>query len=159
MPGVDRRRSSGRGRNRSPLHPSSRQMKRTKYSGDQIDPPMVKIPGVVGHVDSYLDVSVMLKKDLRAIMYGYGDDTKPLQESVDLVGDITAEYITNLLLNSKFQAANLKRDKVTERDLMFQVRKDGRKFHRVMQLLNLNEELKEARKAFQQDDLDFVLFD
>eukprot|EP01024_Parvocaulis_polyphysoides_P034606 TRINITY_DN3065_c0_g1_i1.p1 TRINITY_DN3065_c0_g1~~TRINITY_DN3065_c0_g1_i1.p1 ORF type:complete len:160 (-),score=20.37 TRINITY_DN3065_c0_g1_i1:371-850(-) len=159
MGGVDRRRSSVRGaRNKSPLCSSSKQLKRSKNCGEHIDAPTIKIPGVVGHVDSYLDVSAMLKKDLRAIMYGYGDDTKPLQESVDLVGDITAEYITNLLLNSKFQAGNLKRDKVTERDLMFQVRKDGRKFHRVMQLLNLNEELKEARKAFQQDDLDFVFF-
>jgi len=41
-----------------------------------------------------------------------------------------------------------KTGRVQVEDIMFHVKKDARKYARVKDLLNMNEELKKARKAF-----------
>lgn len=45
-----------------------------------------------------------------------------------------------------------KRGKLNTEDLLFLVRKDNKKYTRVVELLRMNEELKKARKAFDVDD-------
>ncbi|KAL3702300.1 hypothetical protein R1sor_020322 [Riccia sorocarpa] len=89
-------------------------------------------------------------KDLRLMMYGFGDDPDPLPETVQLVEDILLEYITEMI--HKAQEVASKRGKLTTEDIMFLVRKDSRKFARVKELLAMNEELKKARKAFEVDE-------
>eukprot|EP01025_Chloroclados_australasicus_P065303 TRINITY_DN8907_c1_g1_i1.p1 TRINITY_DN8907_c1_g1~~TRINITY_DN8907_c1_g1_i1.p1 ORF type:complete len:142 (-),score=16.60 TRINITY_DN8907_c1_g1_i1:17-415(-) len=61
-------------------------------------------PPVPQDIDKTLDIAQLFRKDLRAMMYGFGDDPVPLQESVELVGDIVSEYITTLLLKAKANA-------------------------------------------------------
>ncbi|KAL2649316.1 hypothetical protein R1flu_017444 [Riccia fluitans] len=89
-------------------------------------------------------------KDLRLMMYGFGDDPDPLPETVQLVEDILLDYITEMI--HKAQEVASKRGKLTTEDIMFLVRKDSRKFARVKELLAMNEELKKARKAFEVDE-------
>eukprot|EP00249_Psilotum_nudum_P004463 c17983_g1_i1 orf=303-758(-) len=89
-------------------------------------------------------------RDLRYMMYGFGDDPDPLPETVSLVEDILIEYITDMVHKSHDIAS--RRGKLTTEDLMFLVRKDSRKFARVKELLAMNEELKRARKAFEVDE-------
>ena len=45
-----------------------------------------------------------------------------------------------------------KRGKIHTEDLLFLVRKDTKKYTRVVELLRMNEELKKARKAFDVDE-------
>ncbi|BBM98656.1 transcription initiation factor TFIID subunit 13 [Marchantia polymorpha subsp. ruderalis] len=92
----------------------------------------------------------IFSKDLRLMMYGFGDDPDPLPETVLLVEDILLEYITEMV--HKAQDVASKRGKLTTEDIMFLVRKDSRKFARVKELLAMNEELKRARKAFEVDE-------
>ncbi|KAG6546983.1 hypothetical protein Mapa_011599 [Marchantia paleacea] len=92
----------------------------------------------------------IFSKDLRLMMYGFGDDPDPLPETVLLVEDILLEYITEMI--HKAQDVASKRGKLTTEDIMFLVRKDSRKFARVKELLAMNEELKRARKAFEVDE-------
>ncbi|KAH7446720.1 hypothetical protein KP509_01G070500 [Ceratopteris richardii] len=92
----------------------------------------------------------LFTKELRIMMYGFGDDPDPLPETVSLVEDIMVDYVTEMV--HKAQDIASRRGKLTTEDLMFLVRKDSRKFARVKELLAMNEELKRARKAFEVDE-------
>lgn len=79
------------------------------------------------------------------MMYGFGDDQNPYTESVELLEDLVIQYITEIT----YKAMEIgKSGRVSVEDIMFLMRKDPRKYTRVKELLLMNEELKKARKAF-----------
>lgn len=79
------------------------------------------------------------------MMYGFGDDQNPYTESVDLLEDLVIQYISEIT----YKAMEVgKQGRVTVEDILFLMRKDVRKYTRVRELLLMNEELKKARKAF-----------
>ncbi|KAM3256656.1 hypothetical protein ACQJBY_049215 [Aegilops geniculata] len=88
----------------------------------------------------------VFEKDLQHMMYGFGNDPDPLPETVALVEDIVVEYVTDLVHKAENVAS--KRGKLLTEDFLHLIRKDMRKFHRSTELLSMNEELKQARKAF-----------
>lgn len=109
------------------------------------------------------------------MMYGFGDDQNPYTESVDLLEDLVIEFITDmvcchpvvnhicrsdLFLNPRLSFQTHKgmeigrTGRVQVEDIVFLVRKDQRKYARVKDLLTMNEELKKARKAF--DEVKYV---
>jgi len=93
----------------------------------------------------------LFSKELRCMMYGYGDDQNPYTESVDLLEDLVIEFITEMT----HRAMEIGRTgRVQVEDIVFLVRKDQRKYARVKDLLTMNEELKRARKAF--DEIKYV---
>ncbi|KAF7281712.1 TATA-box binding protein associated factor 13 [Rhynchophorus ferrugineus] len=93
----------------------------------------------------------LFSKELRCMMYGFGDDQNPYTESVDIIEDIVIEFITEMTQ----KAMEIGRTgRVQVEDIVFLVRKDPRKYARVKDLLTMNEELKRARKAF--DEIKFV---
>ncbi|KAM7055104.1 transcription initiation factor TFIID subunit 13 isoform 3-T3 [Molossus nigricans] len=87
----------------------------------------------------------LLKLQVRCMMYGFGDDQNPYTESVDILEDLVIEFITEMT----HKAMSIGRQgRVQVEDIVFLIRKDPRKFARVKDLLTMNEELKRARKAF-----------
>ncbi|KAI1279586.1 Transcription initiation factor TFIID subunit 13 [Halotydeus destructor] len=87
----------------------------------------------------------LFSKELRCMMYGFGDDQNPYTESVDMLEDLVIYYITEIIS----KAMEIGRPgRVAVEDIMFLIRKDTKKFGRVKELLSMNEELKKARKAF-----------
>ncbi|KAL6081909.1 hypothetical protein STEG23_003528, partial [Scotinomys teguina] len=83
--------------------------------------------------------------EVRCMMYGFGDDQNPYTESVDILEDLVIEFITEMT----HKAMSIGRQgRVQVEDIVFLIRKDPRKFARVKDLLTMNEELKRARKAF-----------
>lgn len=93
----------------------------------------------------------LFSKELRCMMYGFGDDKNPYTESVDLLEDLVIEFITEMT----HRAMEIGRTgRVQVEDIIFMVRKDPRKYARVKDLLIMNEELKKARKAF--DEIKYV---
>mmetsp|Transcript_29041 Transcript_29041/g.72908 ORF Transcript_29041/g.72908 Transcript_29041/m.72908 type:complete len:152 (+) Transcript_29041:455-910(+) len=82
-------------------------------------------------------------KDLRMMMFGFGDVEQPLQQTVDTVEDVLVDYITEFVHQAMEQATKV--GKVQKEDLLFQVRKDSRKFNRATELLYLEEKIKEAK--------------
>lgn len=70
---------------------------------------------------------------------------------LDLLEDLVIEFITEIT----HKASEIgKSGKVQVEDIIFLVRKDQRKYARVRDLLTMNEELKKARKAF--DEVKYV---
>ncbi|EOY02557.1 Transcription initiation factor IID [Theobroma cacao] len=92
----------------------------------------------------------VFQKDLQHMMYGFGDDPNPLPETVSLVEDIVVEYVTDLA--HKAQDIGSKRGKLSVEDFLYLIRKDLPKLNRSTELLSMQEELKQARKAFEVDE-------
>ncbi|XP_076444481.1 transcription initiation factor TFIID subunit 13-like [Babylonia areolata] len=87
----------------------------------------------------------MFSKELRCMMYGFGDDQNPYTESVDLLEDLVIEYITEM---TKKAMEVGRPGRIAVEDIIFLIRKDPKKYSRVKELLIMNEELRKARKAF-----------
>ena len=97
--------------------------------------------------------SLNLAKDLRPMMYGFGDDADPHSDSVALVESMTTSYLESFLRDCLDASTMAGSAKVRMEDVMFVLaRKDKKKAARVEELLFMNEELKRARKAFEVDD-------
>ncbi|XP_054159231.1 transcription initiation factor TFIID subunit 13-like [Oppia nitens] len=93
----------------------------------------------------------IFSKELRCMMYGFGDDHNPYTESVDMLEDMVIQFIGEIAL----RAMDIGRSgRVSVEDVMHLVQKDNRKYARVKDLLTMNEELKKARKAF--DEVKYV---
>ena len=93
----------------------------------------------------------IFSKELRCMLYGYGDDRNPYTETVDFLDDIVIQFIIDMT----HKAMEIGRPgRVQVEDIIFLVRKHPRMYARVRELLTMNEELKKARKAF--DEVKFV---
>ncbi|CAB4055132.1 TAF13 [Lepeophtheirus salmonis] len=93
----------------------------------------------------------LFNKELRCMLYGYGDDLNSYTEVVDFLEDLVLEFISELT----HKALEIGRvGKVQVEDIIFLVRKQPKMYARVKQLLIMNEELKKARKAF--DEIKYV---
>mmetsp|Transcript_14830 Transcript_14830/g.37013 ORF Transcript_14830/g.37013 Transcript_14830/m.37013 type:complete len:251 (-) Transcript_14830:179-931(-) len=90
-------------------------------------------------------------KDVRAMMYGYGDDPVPLQETADLVEDVMLQYLASVVSRAAQAASDSLKPKPDERDVLFVVRKDPTKFARVKELLVMQQVIKDARNSFKED--------
>ncbi|KAH9425068.1 Transcription initiation factor TFIID subunit 13 [Dermatophagoides pteronyssinus] len=84
-------------------------------------------------------------RELACMMYGFGDDRNPYAETLNLMEDLVIKYITDLL-NKAYQYRTC--DRLTIEDIMYAVHNDPKKISRVYDLLTMNMELKQARKAF-----------
>ena len=91
------------------------------------------------------------QREIRAMMYGFGDDLHPLPQSVALVEDMAVDYLHQVLRRASDAAAERQHGggggaaRVQERDLLFAVRKDAKRVARLQELLDVYEEQKEAR--------------
>lgn len=73
-------------------------------------------------------------------------------ETAELVEDLAIDFITEMTLKSMDVG---KKGKVHVEDIIYTIRKDPKKYARVKDLLTMNEELKKARKAFD-DEVDNI---
>ncbi|KAH8864645.1 Serine/threonine-protein kinase MAK [Schistosoma japonicum] len=95
----------------------------------------------------------MFSREIRSMLYAFGDDENPLPETVSLVEDITVRHI----LEMTKKALKVGRPgKISVEDVTYLVRRDPKKFSRVKELLLLSEELRRARKAFEEDEFDVL---
>ncbi|KAK9826807.1 hypothetical protein WJX81_002869 [Elliptochloris bilobata] len=93
----------------------------------------------------------LFSKDLKFIMYGYGDTATPYKETVDLVEDIVVEYVSALAHKAMAGAAG-KGGRMLPEDLLYLLRKDPHKFARAQELLRMNEEIQAAKKVYDDDE-------
>jgi transcription initiation factor TFIID subunit 13 len=90
------------------------------------------------------------KRELISMMYGFGDVSNPYDASVELLEDMVLDFIYEMTTRA-IQIG--KKGKLQTEDLVFLIRKDRKKYARAIELLQMNEELKAARKAFETDDM------
>ena len=86
------------------------------------------------------------------MMFGYGDDAEPFEESVELMEDLLIDYVTDLAHLCMRTSVNPGR--LQMEDVLFLLRKDEKKFARCKELLETSVELKKTMKAFNSQDLE-----
>lgn len=86
-------------------------------------------------------------KEVRSMMYGFGDVSSPRIDSVEVLHSYLMDYLS-LLLTKVHAMAKIKGKTKTE-DLMYFLKRDRKKYSRIKNLLLINEELKTARKIFE----------
>lgn len=96
---------------------------------------------------------------MRAFLSGHGDRDAhpycpqgPLQETVRVLDEVVTDYILEMCHEAASVANYARRQKVKVEDFRFALRRDSHKLGRVQQLLQMDRELKDARKIFDQDD-------
>ena len=92
----------------------------------------------------------LFTRDLRPMMYGFGDAPQTLPSTVDLMEEMVLEYIVGI--TQRAGELGRKRGRFRTEDLIFLVRKDPKRYARIEELLYMNEELKRARRAFEIED-------
>ncbi|THD19352.1 Transcription initiation factor TFIID subunit [Fasciola hepatica] len=91
----------------------------------------------------------MFSREIRAMMYAFGDEDSPLPETVAVLEEIAVKHIID---TTKKALRTGRPGKISVEDVTYLVRRDPKKFSRVKELLLLSEELRRARKAFEEDD-------
>ncbi|KAJ5610796.1 TFIID-18kDa-domain-containing protein [Penicillium lagena] len=97
--------------------------------------------------------------ELRLLLLAYGDPsphpsypTEPLPETVRVLDEIVTDFILEVCHGAAQAAHHARRQKIKVDDFRFALRRDPNKLGRVQELLRMERELKEARKAFDQND-------
>lgn len=92
------------------------------------------------------------QRELRSMMYGFGDDRQPQAQTVQLMEDMVVDYVQKLLQQATAASEARQRGarragevRVRDRDLLFALRKDPRRYERVQELLEVWKEVKAAR--------------
>ncbi|KAF8560508.1 hypothetical protein P879_11798 [Paragonimus westermani] len=91
----------------------------------------------------------MFTREIRSMLYAFGDDENPLPETVAVLEEVAVRHIIQMTR----KALRIGRPgKISVEDVTYLVRRDPKKFSRVKELLLLSEELRRARKAFEEDE-------
>ncbi|GMT15630.1 hypothetical protein PFISCL1PPCAC_6927, partial [Pristionchus fissidentatus] len=88
----------------------------------------------------------VFRKELAKMMYGSGDDKEPYDKTLEMLESIVLDYIKEMCERAK---AVGKPDKLQLEDIHYLIRRDAKKFARVKDLLTMSDELKKARKQFE----------
>lgn len=96
---------------------------------------------------------------VRLLLLAYGDPSphpsfsaEPLPETVRVLDEIVTDFILEVCHGAAQCAHHARRQKIKVEDFRFALRRDSSKLGRVQELLRMERELKEARKAFDQND-------
>ncbi|KAI9307124.1 transcription initiation factor IID, 18kD subunit-domain-containing protein [Cunninghamella echinulata] len=88
----------------------------------------------------------MFAKDLKLLMYGFGDDPNPSGDSIALMDDLVIDYIIETC--QKVAKLSESRGKIRVEDFKFVLRKDPKKLARIEELIYMNEDIRRAKQIF-----------
>ncbi|KAI9678139.1 MAG: Transcription initiation factor TFIID subunit 13 [Caeruleum heppii] len=91
-------------------------------------------------------------KELRILMYAYGDVREPLDETVKVLDEIVTDFIIETCHEASAHASYARRQKIKVDDFTFALRKDPVKLGRVQELISMDKHLKALRKTFNEKD-------
>ncbi|KAI9256655.1 transcription initiation factor IID, 18kD subunit-domain-containing protein [Phascolomyces articulosus] len=94
----------------------------------------------------------MFAKDLKLLMYGFGDVSNPASDSIAVMDDLVMNYITEMCQEAAKVAES--RGKVRVEDFKYVLRKDKKKIGRVEELLYMNDDIRRAKQLFDDKEMD-----
>ncbi|KAJ7632647.1 transcription initiation factor IID, 18kD subunit-domain-containing protein [Roridomyces roridus] len=94
------------------------------------------------------NVRGLFTKDLKNLMYGFGDDRHPANDTVNVMEEILIEYITDVC---QAAGAHSRRVRLSIEDLRRALSRpaDAKKLARMEELLFMQEDIKRARAQFE----------
>jgi len=105
-----------------------------------------------GRVRKQANFKGLFSKELKSLMYGFGDDRNPANDTVNVMEEILVEYITDVCLTA---GAASRKSRLSIEDLRQALSRpaDAKKLARMEELLFMQEDIKRARAQFQETDL------
>ncbi|KAJ7774575.1 transcription initiation factor IID, 18kD subunit-domain-containing protein [Mycena maculata] len=93
----------------------------------------------------------LFTKELKNLMYGFGDDRNPANDTVNVMEEILLEYITDVCQTA---GAQTRRVRLSIEDLRRALSRpaDAKKLARMEELLFMQEDIKRARSQFEPND-------
>ncbi|KAK2466893.1 hypothetical protein APHAL10511_001151 [Amanita phalloides] len=94
----------------------------------------------------------LFAKELRSLMYGFGDDRNPANDTVNVMEEILIEYITDVCMTA---GASSRKARLSIEDLRKALSRpaDAKKLARMEELLFMQEDIKRARAQFEDSEL------
>ncbi|KIP09576.1 hypothetical protein PHLGIDRAFT_67294 [Phlebiopsis gigantea 11061_1 CR5-6] len=94
----------------------------------------------------------LFAKELRNLMYGFGDDRNPANDTVNVMEEILVEYIVDVCQTA---LAPGKKARLSIEDLRRALSRpaDAKKLARMEELLFMQEDIKRARAQFEESDM------
>ncbi|KAI0670293.1 transcription initiation factor IID, 18kD subunit-domain-containing protein [Trametes maxima] len=94
----------------------------------------------------------MFTKELRNLMYGFGDDRNPANDTVNVMEEILIEYIVDVCQTA---SAGGKKSRLSIEDLRRALSRpaDAKKLARMEELLFMQEDIKRARAQFEESEM------
>ncbi|KAF8654165.1 hypothetical protein AX16_003694 [Volvariella volvacea WC 439] len=94
----------------------------------------------------------LFTKELRSLMYGFGDDRNPANDTVNVMEEILIEFIVDVCQTA---GASSRRSRLSIEDLRRALSRpaDAKKLARMEELLFMQEDIKRARAQFEESDL------
>lgn len=90
--------------------------------------------------------------DLKSLLFAFGDSPSPNIETIHMLEDAVTSYLIDIIMEANKVRKLQKRNKFTESDLRFALRKDPIKLGRVQDLSVLSKEISRANKLFDVND-------
>ncbi|KAF5365730.1 hypothetical protein D9758_003297 [Tetrapyrgos nigripes] len=99
----------------------------------------------------------LFTKELRNLMYGFGDDRNPANDTVNVMEEILIEYITDVCAAA---GGPSRKSRLSIEDLRRALSRpaDAKKLARMEELLFMQEDIKRARAQFDENDLQSKTF-
>ncbi|KAF5315606.1 hypothetical protein D9611_004715 [Ephemerocybe angulata] len=94
----------------------------------------------------------LFTKELKSLMYGFGDDRNPSNDTVSVMEEILIEYITDVC---QVAGGGSKKSRLSIEDLRRALSRpaDAKKLARLEELLFMQEDIKRARAQFEENDI------
>ena len=130
------------------LHPSSLKANKITMSMDIDEDLAMLMPTTLNNdkkAAKQIRKAKAFQNSLSKMMYGGGDDEKPLPQSIQLMEYIITDFIQSFCIDAQNLAERNDRQ-VRIEDFLFLIRKDLNKYKRVSELLEFFSDLKELRK-------------
>ncbi|CAJ0955614.1 unnamed protein product, partial [Mesorhabditis belari] len=93
------------------------------------------------------DKKFLFRRELRTMLYGFGDEKVPFDKTLETLEAIVIDYIKELCAKAMSVG---KPERINLEDIHYLIRRDQKKSSRVKDLLSMSEELKKARRHFEQ---------
>ncbi|KAL3668645.1 hypothetical protein V7S43_005945 [Phytophthora oleae] len=83
-----------------------------------------------------------LVESVKHMLFGFGDEAEPLEETAELMEDLVVEYVHSMTKKA-MELATIK-GKLDTECFIFQIRKDPERYARIAELLRANDEFRVA---------------
>ncbi|KAI1480383.1 hypothetical protein K445DRAFT_322146 [Daldinia sp. EC12] len=91
-------------------------------------------------------------KEVRALLYAYGDVQDPLPDTVRVLDEIVTEFLEGVCFEASRHAQVAGRQKLKFDDFEFALRRNPQYLGRVKSMIEKRQKIKEMRRTFDQED-------
>ncbi|KAG7092492.1 hypothetical protein E1B28_008843 [Marasmius oreades] len=99
------------------------------------------------------NIKGLFNKELRNLMYGFGDDRNPSNDTVNVMEEILIEYIQDVCVAAAGGSNRKSRLSIEDLRRVLSRPADAKKLARMEELLFMQEDIKRARAQFEESDM------